>query len=63
MKQLHDTTIEELLGEVFSVQSIPRCYKQNKSRVSSVVRQSPASKGVNMEAEEAMAYKIWYVLA
>jgi hypothetical protein len=55
MRQLHDTTIEELLGEVFSVQSILRCYKQNKPRVSSVVRQSPASKGVNMEAEEAMA--------
>jgi hypothetical protein len=34
------------------VRSVPRCYKQDKSRVSLVVRQSPASKDVNTEAEE-----------
>jgi hypothetical protein len=37
------------------VRSVPRCYKQDKSRVYLVVRQSPASKGVNTEAEEATA--------
>jgi hypothetical protein len=34
---------------------MPRCYKQEKSRILVVVRQSPASKDVNMEAEEATA--------
>jgi hypothetical protein len=33
LRQLRKATIEELLGEVFSVQSVPRCYKQDKSRV------------------------------
>jgi hypothetical protein len=32
LRQLLDAKIEELLGEVFSVWSVPRCYKQDKSR-------------------------------
>jgi hypothetical protein len=32
----HDATTEELLREVFSAQSLPRCYKQDKSRVYAV---------------------------
>jgi ribosomal protein S2 len=55
MQQLHDATIDKLLETVFSMRSVPRCYKQDKSRVQSVGRQSQASKGVNTEAEEAMA--------
>jgi hypothetical protein len=43
------------LGEVFPVQSVPRCYKQDKYRFALVVRQSPASKDVNTEVEEAAA--------
>jgi uncharacterized membrane protein len=31
MRQLRVATIEELLGEVFSVRSVLRCYKQDKS--------------------------------
>jgi hypothetical protein len=38
---------------VFSVRSVAGCYKQEKPRVSLVVRQLPISKGVNTEAEEA----------
>jgi hypothetical protein len=34
------------------VWSMPRCYKQDKSRFESVERHSPASKDVNTEAEE-----------
>jgi hypothetical protein len=34
---------------------VPRCYKQDKYRVQLVGRESPASKGVNTEAEEATA--------
>lgn len=37
----------------FSVRSLPRCLKQDKSRIYSVGRQSPASKGLNTQAEEA----------
>jgi hypothetical protein len=33
LQQLCDATIEELLREVFSVRSMPRCYKQESSRV------------------------------
>jgi hypothetical protein len=33
MRQLHDATTDELLGNVFSMQSVPRCYKQDKSRI------------------------------
>jgi hypothetical protein len=54
MRQLRDATKEELLEEVFSVRFMPRCYKQDKSRVYLVGRQSPASKGVNIKAEEAV---------
>jgi hypothetical protein len=37
------------------VQYMPRCYKQGRYRLQLVVRQSPASNGVNMEVEEAAA--------
>jgi hypothetical protein len=53
--KLRDATIEELLGEVFSVQSLLRCYDQDKCRFYLVVRQSQARKDVDMEAVEAMA--------
>jgi hypothetical protein len=43
------------MEEMFSMRPVPRCYKQNKTRVWRVVRQSPAIKDVNMEAEEATA--------
>jgi hypothetical protein len=33
------------------MRSVPRCYKQDKSRFESVVRQSSASKDVNTEVE------------
>jgi hypothetical protein len=35
--------------------SLPKCYKQVRSRIYLVVRQSPASKVVNTEPEEATA--------
>jgi hypothetical protein len=31
MQQLRPATIKELLGELFSVRSVSRCYKQDKS--------------------------------
>jgi hypothetical protein len=45
--------MEELLQAVFFMWSVPRCYNRDKCRVQLVVRQSPASKDVNTEAEEA----------
>jgi hypothetical protein len=33
VRQLRDAAIEELLKAVFSMRSVPRCYKQDKSRV------------------------------
>jgi hypothetical protein len=39
------------------VRPVLRCYKQDKSSVYLVVRQSPASMGVNTEAEEARRWK------
>jgi hypothetical protein len=51
MRQLRDAIIEELQREVFSVLSVPRIYKQDKSSIKLVVRQSPASKGVMTEVE------------
>jgi hypothetical protein len=38
VRQLHEVTMEELLGDVFYVGSMPRCYKQDKSRVLVVMR-------------------------
>jgi hypothetical protein len=55
MRQLRDATIEELLGEVFSMRSALRCYKQDKSRVSVALRESSASKNLKTEAQEATA--------
>jgi hypothetical protein len=39
-------------GMVSSVPSMPRCYKQDSWSNEFAVRQSPASKNVNMEAED-----------
>jgi hypothetical protein len=36
-------------------QSMPRCYKQNKSRIQLAVRRSSISMDVNTELEEATA--------
>jgi hypothetical protein len=47
----HDATI--LLDTVFPMWSMPWCYKQDKSRASLAGRQSPTSKDMNTEAEEA----------
>jgi hypothetical protein len=38
-------------GMVFSVWSVPRCYKQDNWNNDLVVRQSPAGKNVNTETE------------
>jgi hypothetical protein len=45
----------ELLEAVFSMGSVPRCCKQDKSRVWLVLRQSPANKDVNTVVEESTA--------
>jgi hypothetical protein len=55
-RQLCDT-LQEMLREVFSVRSVPRCYKRDKSIVELVVRQSTASKEVNTEVEESVVLK------
>jgi hypothetical protein len=55
MRKLLDATIEELLREVFSVRSVPRCYKQETCLESSELRQSPARKDVNREVERSTA--------
>jgi hypothetical protein len=55
VRQLRDATAEELLEAVFSMRSVPRCYKQDRYGVYLVVRQSPVSKDVNTEAEETAA--------
>jgi hypothetical protein len=55
MRQLRDATIEELLGAMFSMRSLPSSYKQDKSRIWLVVRVSPASKDVNTEVEGSTA--------
>jgi hypothetical protein len=56
VQELRDGKIEELLEEVFSLRSVPRCYKQDNSRVYELVGgQSSTSKGMNMEAKEATA--------
>jgi hypothetical protein len=39
------------------MQFVPRCHKQDKSRVWLVVRQSPANMDVNMEVEVFAALK------
>jgi hypothetical protein len=53
VQQLRDATIQVLLGEVFSLGSVPKCYNLDESTVKLVVRQSQASKDVNTGAEEA----------
>jgi hypothetical protein len=53
-QQLCDVILGQLEA-VFSMQSVPECYKQEKSRVYLVVRHSSASKGVKTEYEEAVA--------
>jgi hypothetical protein len=52
VRKLHDTTIEELLGQVLSVRSVPRCSKQEKSKIELVVRESQVSNAVKTKAEE-----------
>jgi hypothetical protein len=37
---------------VFSVRSVPRCYKQGKWRNELFMRQSPAGKNMSLEAED-----------
>jgi hypothetical protein len=65
-RQPRDGTIEELLGEVFSIFSVSRLYNEEQFRLREslemavrragiVARQSPASQDVNTEAEEATA--------
>jgi hypothetical protein len=54
VRQLRDATNEQL-EELFSMFSMSRCYKQDKSTVYWTVRESPASKNVNTEAEEPTA--------
>jgi hypothetical protein len=49
--------MEEILKAAFSMRSVPRCFKQDKSRIYLLVRQPPANKDVNREAEEATALK------
>jgi hypothetical protein len=49
------TTVEEVLGElgeVFSVWSVSRCYKQDKSRVWLVIRELTAGENVSTEAAD-----------
>lgn len=41
--------MKELLGKLYSTQSVPRCYKQNNPRVLVAVKQSATSKKVNTE--------------
>jgi hypothetical protein len=55
VRQLRDATIKESFEAVFSMRSVPKYYKQAKSRVCSVVRQSSTSKDMNTEADEATA--------
>jgi hypothetical protein len=55
VQQLRNATTEELFEAVFSMRSVPRCYNKDKSWFYLVGRESPASKGVNTEAEEATA--------
>jgi hypothetical protein len=50
-----DGAIEELLEGVFSVRSVLKCYKADKSIIYLVVRQSSASKDLNTGAEEVTA--------
>jgi hypothetical protein len=42
---------------MFFVWSMPRCYKQDTWSNELVVRQSPAGKNVNMEAEDIVAIR------
>jgi hypothetical protein len=53
VRQLRDATLELLKG--VSMRFVPRSYKQDKSRIQLLVRESPASKEVNTAAEEATA--------
>jgi hypothetical protein len=47
VRQLCDAKLEKLLGHVFYMRSVSKCYKQDKL----VVRQSPASTNVNTVVE------------
>jgi hypothetical protein len=45
----------DFFGAVFSMYPVPRCYKQDKSRIRVVVMESPARKDVNKEANGSTA--------
>jgi hypothetical protein len=51
VRQIRDATVEELVGEVSSMRSVPRCYKQDKSIIQSLMRLSPSNKYVNTKVE------------
>jgi hypothetical protein len=53
---VHATRVA-LREEEFSVRSVPKCCMQDEYRFQLVVRHSPASKGMNTEAEECTALK------
>jgi uncharacterized protein (DUF2461 family) len=55
VRQLRDPTIEELLTAVFSMQSVPRYFKQDKFSVYFVVRESLNTKDVSTYSEESGA--------
>jgi hypothetical protein len=55
VRQLREAAIEELLGDMRSMRSVPRCYKQDKSRFQLVLRESPISKDLNTEVEGSTA--------
>jgi hypothetical protein len=57
LRQIRDAKTEELLREVISVRSSPRCYKQDKSNIKLVLRQLPANKDVNTEVEGSTAFE------
>jgi hypothetical protein len=57
VRQLRDATIEELLAGVYSVRSVPRCYKQDKFKIELVVTESPASEDVKTGVEGCTALK------
>jgi hypothetical protein len=45
------------IEQLFSVQSMQRCYKQDNSRVWLVIRQSPAGKNVSAKAEDIVGIR------
>jgi hypothetical protein len=50
-------TNEQQQGKVFSVRSVPRCYKQENCSNELILGQSPAGKNVSMEAEHIVGIR------